>query len=221
MVESGRNRQSSMPVISFSTPSEETHGKAEQSSQEAVEVLQAPTPASAPASAVHFAPRSPVLLSPRSPRVGQMAQPQDQTIQMQDKPQRRPRQMLAKHTGMDLRGKIDRMRPSQLLFLAAFLLGPWCFVIGGWSLRAKDGEYIYHKGTRCRCPPTQESCECHAEIYHQVRLLGGQQQVQANSNLQTQKMDRFVLANRVASLFCGSASLVLAVTALIVASRAW
>ena len=144
------------------------------------------------------------------------------TQQQQQQHFRRPRTRLLSAEGLDLRGRIDRIRPSQLLFLAAFIAGPWCFILGGWCLRSVDGDYRSVKGIRCRCPDHSESCECQAEIYKQIKLSGGQvDRVLQSQNGEIRKMDRFVLANRVAALTCGTGTLVLAITALIVAGRTW
>ncbi|SCV68308.1 BQ2448_429 [Microbotryum intermedium] len=51
---------------------------------------------------------------------------------------------------------IETTVPSKLLFLAGFLLGPWCWIIGGWWVRPSDGELRKTRGTRCR----EEGCAC-------------------------------------------------------------
>lgn len=129
---------------------------------------------------------------------------------------RRPRRVLPRASELDLRGRLDRMQPAQALFVAAFVLGPWCFVLGGWGLRHADGEHASVKGTQCRCPAEDDSCTCQAETYRLMRLAGGKKQEQ-----QRLKMDRFVMLNRIGALVTGSGSVVLAITALIALGRAW
>ncbi|GAA5923491.1 hypothetical protein JCM1841_001536 [Sporobolomyces salmonicolor] len=51
---------------------------------------------------------------------------------------------------------IDEVVPAKLAFIAGFLLGPWCWILGGWYLRALDGELRTTRGQRCRDP----SCSC-------------------------------------------------------------
>ncbi|KAK9899087.1 hypothetical protein P389DRAFT_167938 [Cystobasidium minutum MCA 4210] len=186
-------------------------------------------PASAPATTVHFNHADVGLdnqmqqlhgaeFGARQPHAATSSSAQQQ----KDPHFRRPRTRLLSAQGLDLRGRIDRMRPSQLLFLAAFIAGPWCFVVGGWCLRTVDGDYRSVKGIRCRCPDRSDCCECQAEIYKQIKLSGGQvDRVLQSQNGEVRKMDRFVLANRVAALTCGTGTLVLAITALIVAGRTW
>ncbi|GAA5889081.1 hypothetical protein JCM5296_007158 [Sporobolomyces johnsonii] len=51
---------------------------------------------------------------------------------------------------------IDEVIPAKLAFIAGFLFGPWCWIIGGWYLRSLDGELRTTRGQRCRDP----SCNC-------------------------------------------------------------
>ncbi|GAA5831200.1 hypothetical protein JCM3766R1_002965 [Sporobolomyces carnicolor] len=51
---------------------------------------------------------------------------------------------------------IDEVIPAKLAFIAGFLLGPWCWIIGGWYLRPQDGELPQSRGTRCRAA----TCNC-------------------------------------------------------------
>ncbi|GAA5997430.1 uncharacterized protein JCM10292_000256 [Rhodotorula paludigena] len=44
----------------------------------------------------------------------------------------------------------DEIVPAKLVFLAGFLLGPWCWILGGWYLRPLDGEFPAQRGQRCR-----------------------------------------------------------------------
>lgn len=172
---------------------------------------------SAPATTIRFSEAVPDLASrvdisvPDGPRT---ASPR---LQHQTLPAvRRPRRVLPRPSDFDLRGRIDRIKPAQALFVAAFLLGPWCFVLGGWGLRYADGEYASIKGTQCRCPEADEVCTCQAEIYRSARLAGGKKPQEAQM-----KIDRFVMANRIGALVTGTGSAVLAITALIALGRAW
>lgn len=214
---------------------------------------------SAPATTVHFYETgNDQELRSRMDASSGDASPQTASPRMQSHPtvppvprtmHRRPCTLLPKTSDLDLRGRIDSLRPSQVLFLAAFVLGPWCFVIGGWGLRNIDGEFASVKGVPCRCEAEAESCACPAEVYRQVRLSGGkvdvsiqkgtmairrtpqqasepqpdaqQQQSIDTPVLQIRSMDRYVVANRIAALLCGIVSLVLCITALIVLGRAW
>lgn len=190
---------------------------------------QRPFPTSAPATTVHLYQDSTGLDSRmqqiHTSEFGSSPARPDTVLQTQTQAQtqyKRPRTRLLSAQGFDLRGRVDRMRPSQLLFLAAFIAGPWCFLVGGWCLRSIDGDYRSAKGIRCRCPDASEACECQAEIYKQIKLSGGQvERVLQSQNGEVRRMDSFVLANRVAALTCGTGTLVLAITALIVVGRAW
>ncbi|GAA6013650.1 hypothetical protein JCM11491_002739 [Sporobolomyces phaffii] len=51
---------------------------------------------------------------------------------------------------------IDEVIPAKLAFIAGFLLGPWCWIIGGWYLRPQDGELPRSRGQRCRAT----TCNC-------------------------------------------------------------
>lgn len=42
--------------------------------------------------------------------------------------------------------------PPSLTTQAGFLLGPWCWILGGWWLRSLDGELLATRGKRCRDP---------------------------------------------------------------------
>lgn len=67
---------------------------------------------------------------------------------------------------------LEAHQPSKLLFFAAFLLGPWCFLVGGWALRGSDGELnSTPKGAR-RC--VEEGCRC-------GRLVGGKGRVRVQA----------------------------------------
>ncbi|GAA5991160.1 hypothetical protein JCM5350_001930 [Sporobolomyces pararoseus] len=98
---------------------------------------------------------------------------------------------------------IDEAIPAKLAFIAGFLLGPWCWIIGGWYLRAQDGELPNSRGTRCRTL----TCNC-------GRILRGstsRQQAQHTTNSGRGKkerseddwagLDKWVFGNRVAA--CG------------------
>ncbi|GAA5969166.1 hypothetical protein JCM11641_007496 [Rhodosporidiobolus odoratus] len=51
---------------------------------------------------------------------------------------------------------LDEVVPAKLAFIAGFILGPWCFIIGGWLMRNLDGELKGTRGQRCRDP----ECGC-------------------------------------------------------------
>jgi hypothetical protein len=119
------------------------------------------------------------------------------------------------------------MKPAQVLFVAAFIFGPWCFVLGGWGLRHLDGECVSVKGVRCRCNDDAETCTCQAETYRQIRLSGGKKLVAqaaaagAAGQGVKHRLDKYIMANRIAALLSGTVGLVLAITALIALGRAW
>ena len=217
---SARPRQSSLPVLSFSSPSEEFHGHPRSANENAMEVLHTHRPASAPSNRVQFAAPPQEISRSRSQSIIPIHE-QKPNVDLKGTHRRNGIRAMRASSGLDIRGRIDRMKPSQLLFFAAFLLGPWCFVLGGWALRAIDGECMSIKGIRCRCTSSLRSCDCQAELYRQLRLTGTAQQLDGRGLTKKQKMDRFVLANRVAALLCGSISLILAVVALIAVSRTW
>ncbi|BGP12544.1 hypothetical protein JCM10213_004871 [Rhodosporidiobolus nylandii] len=51
---------------------------------------------------------------------------------------------------------LDEVVPAKLAFIAGFLFGPWCWILGGWWLRSLDGELSSTRGQRCRDP----DCGC-------------------------------------------------------------
>jgi len=51
---------------------------------------------------------------------------------------------------------LEETVPAKLAFLAGFVLGPWCWIIGGWWLRHGDGELRSTSARRCR----EEGCNC-------------------------------------------------------------
>lgn len=226
-----RPRQSSLPVLSFSTPSDDSHGHqpamhfntTHNDASDEIEVIQElslPThshttgqrrPASsAPPTMVHFA---------LSDQPSADARQATHTRQPLAAPRRRRAVTHAGH--FDVRKRLDQLRPSQLLFIAAFIFGPWCFFVGGWCMRPADGDYRSRRGIRCRCPPEQETCECHAEFYRQLRLSGGKTANAPNGQALIPKMDRFVLANRVGAVLSGTFGLLCAIAALVVVGREW
>lgn len=227
---SSRQRQSSLPILSFSTPSEEAHGPSngregpvppdanrgeiiqELSVPDSVGITHGVLPSSAPPTTVQFNVHDP-------PHTSISGQSRSSPVHIQVLRRRRP--ILNKQPDFDLWRRLDSLQPSQLLFYSAFVLGPWCFIVGGWCLRSIDGDYTSVKGIRCRCPPTAESCECHAEIYQQIRLSGGNINIAINGQPLIPKMDRFVFANRVGAVVSGTVGLVLVITAIIAAAREW
>lgn len=60
---------------------------------------------------------------------------------------------------------LEETVPAKLAFIAGFLFGPWCWILGGWWLRHADGEMRGQRGRRCRV----EGCNCGAI----VQLFGG------------------------------------------------
>ncbi|GAA5896498.1 uncharacterized protein JCM6883_006924 [Sporobolomyces salmoneus] len=102
---------------------------------------------------------------------------------------------------------IDEVIPAKLAFIAGFLLGPWCWIIGGWYLRPQDGELPQSRGTRCRTA----TCNC-------GRILRGSTSRQQAQHTTTSRkgekgvsrergeddwagLDKWVFGNRVAA--CG------------------
>ncbi|GAA6061026.1 hypothetical protein JCM10212_004600 [Sporobolomyces blumeae] len=74
---------------------------------------------------------------------------------------------------------IDEVIPAKLAFIAGFLLGPWCWIIGGWFLRPYDGELFQSRGQRCR----EVTCDC-------GRILRGSIARQRQQHTTTGKLSR-------------------------------
>lgn len=264
----GHPRQSSLPVFSFSAASDDGHQTSDEDHRpqyavnhradggdgDEIEVIASPTPAhasSAPATTLQF--RLAHAGEEDAAALDTMAGNSNNKVSMSRFSSssflRLPRKVPSPSPDIGLRDRIDRLQPSQLLLLSAFVLGPWCFMLGGWTLRAIDGESPRIKGTICRCPwpyhhedvgdnddddgktaarkqqkETQDAaCDCQAEIYRQIRLNGGKNVVDSATGqpLQPNKMDRYVLTCRYAALGSGTVTMVVAITALIFAGRSW
>ena len=257
--QSGQQRQSSLPVLAFSTASSDGHGSNESHNSQ---IARAPSPRvqvggpqypaarssldgprttvrvassearrppmSAPATTIRFHDADAGIASRLDADGGPLtASPRMQHHPSSPIPTTRPRQLLAKTSELDLRGRIEAMKPAQVLFVAAFIFGPWCFVLGGWGLRHLDGECVSVKGVRCRCNDDAETCTCQAETYRQIRLSGGKKLVAqaaaagAAGQGVKHRLDKYIMANRIAALLSGTVGLVLAITALIALGRAW
>ncbi|KAL8284206.1 hypothetical protein RQP46_004955 [Phenoliferia psychrophenolica] len=112
---------------------------------------------------------------------------------------------------------VDSVVPAKLLFLLGFLLGPWCWIMGGWWLREKDGELWSTQGTRCREP----GCDCGrvvqwysiaaARKHGSKALLPGDNKVE---------LDGWVYVNRAATVSSGGVVAVLVTVALWAAASA-
>ena len=256
--ENGQQRQSSLPVLAFSTASSDGHGSGDSHASQMARTVSSPLqsgqpqyvmarssldgprtavrivepeqrrpPMSAPATTIRFFQEavsdmpSRLDMSDNGPLT---ASPRMQHHPSSPAPVRRPRRLLPKTSDLDLRGRLNRMKPAQILFISAFILGPWCFVVGGWGLRYLDGECTSVKGAQCRCDDDAEICTCQAEVYRQIRLSGGKlSAAQAVGSAQgvKQRVDKYVMANRIAALLSGIVGLVLCITALIALGRAW
>lgn len=106
------------------------------------------------------------------------------------------------------RSKLDEMVPAKLLFLAGFLFGPWCWILGGWWLRGQDGELWKTRGSRCR----EENC-CSGSMKRSHHPGVRRQE----TTLKWGEVDQFVFLNRVAGVGSGVITLGLVVGALFVA----
>ncbi|SGZ30694.1 BQ5605_C049g12433 [Microbotryum silenes-dioicae] len=127
---------------------------------------------------------------------------------------------------------IETTVPSKLLFLAGFLLGPWCWIIGGWWLRPSDGELRRTRGTRCR----EEGCAC-GMMVPEDRLRGITQRHLTHSrglkahftsvvgggtdeSIKWMGLDEWVFTNRVLAITSGVAVVVVVAIAMFEASMA-
>ncbi|KDE09609.1 hypothetical protein MVLG_00016 [Microbotryum lychnidis-dioicae p1A1 Lamole] len=104
---------------------------------------------------------------------------------------------------------IETTVPSKLLFLAGFLLGPWCWIIGGWWLRPSDGELRRTRGTRCR----EEGRGLKA---HFTSVVGGG----TDESIKWMGLDEWVFTNRVLAITSGVAVVVVVAIAMFEASMA-
>ncbi|ORY69301.1 hypothetical protein BCR35DRAFT_354656 [Leucosporidium creatinivorum] len=109
---------------------------------------------------------------------------------------------------------LEETVPAKLAFLAGFILGPWCWIIGGWWLRHGDGELRSTSARRCR----EEGCNCgrlvqwysvansrrHAKLAGRVGSKGAVADEWAG-------LDQWVFLNRAAAV--GSGSVVVALVA--------
>ncbi|KAL7010254.1 hypothetical protein EMMF5_000274 [Cystobasidiomycetes sp. EMM_F5] len=236
--ELARRRQSTLPVLSFSTPSEDAgsssgHGHEHHAAQSAVvqaqddvaiEVIQElalpqnsrrVSAGSAPPTITRFS----VRRSNEHSAIMPLSAPANIVIDASNhRPLLQPTQISQR---FELRNRVDHVQPARLLFFAAFVLGPWCFFVGGWCLRAIDGEYKSVKGIRCRCSSTSTSCACQANVYHQIRLSGGRSNVAINGQALVPQLDKYVRANRIGAVVTGTISLLCSIAALIAVARAW
>ncbi|GAA5888172.1 hypothetical protein JCM16303_003766 [Sporobolomyces ruberrimus] len=98
---------------------------------------------------------------------------------------------------------IDEVIPAKLAFIAGFLLGPWCWIIGGWYLRPQDGELPRSRGQRCRTP----TCNCGRILRGSTSRQQAQHTTTRRRNVREREeddwagLDKWVFGNRVAA--CG------------------
>lgn len=131
------------------------------------------------------------------------------TMQSYSRERRTPLQVLSDLS--PLPGTIlDQTIPAKLAFIAGFIFGPWCWIIGGWWLRHTDGEVVGQRGARCR----DDGCNCG----FMLQLFGGSRrrhaaQAAAAQNLagggimdvaEWAGLDQWVFWNRVAAVGSGS-----------------
>lgn len=105
---------------------------------------------------------------------------------------------------------VDEMIPAKLCFIAGFLFGPWCWILGGWWVRAMDGELWKSRGVRCRT----EGCNCGGMVkWHSVAVAQRRGMAERWGGV-----DQWVFVCRAASVASGSVVLALAVAAIVVAA---
>lgn len=114
---------------------------------------------------------------------------------------------------------IEDVLPAKLAFIAGFLLGPWCWIIGGWWLRSLDGELRSTKTKRCR----EKGCKCGRALkwyqvaratQHGVATLSKSHSHEQGGALMWSGVDQWVFMNRVAAV--GSGTVVSALVAVAV-----
>ena len=99
---------------------------------------------------------------------------------------------------------LEETVPSKLAFLAGFLLGPWCWILGGWWLRSSDGELTTTRARRCRnthSGANGKGCGCGRLVAWSA--VAHAAEVQENQEERWAGLDKWVFVNRCAALGSG------------------
>lgn len=126
-------------------------------------------------------------------------------------PRQRPFSLISFGEAISIPGTlVDEMIPAKLCFIAGFLFGPWCWLLGGWWIRAMDGELWRSRGVRCRTA----GCDCGGMVkWHSVEATRRRGMAQRWGGV-----DQWVFVCRAASVASGSLVLGLAVAAVVAAA---